>query len=121
MSIEHAVQRAILYVLYLGLMFAVGWLVRLFVEAARERMLPAPQPPEPIDPWTIVTQTIQHPRQMPDGTWQRAELVWKPCDAPLVRGQFEIHIPTDPEHRAQCEECRTGTRANYSGASFRAL
>lgn len=36
--------------------------------------------------WAIAQEIIQQPAQLPDGTLQRAELVWKAYEAPTADG-----------------------------------
>jgi hypothetical protein len=119
-SIEVAALRALGWVLELCTVGALLFVAREFAESIRDHLRPAPPPPEPqpVDPWAQVLATIKHPMQLPDGTWQQAELTWKKCEAPMRPNSVDIHDPSDPTHDAKsCSVCQH--RPNYSGVSYR--
>jgi hypothetical protein len=111
-------MQALGVLLVIGTAASLAIVMRWFGEAVRDRLRPAPEPPMPVDPWGVVNVALQSPQQMPDGTWQQAALVWKPCDAPMVSNNVDIHDVTDPKHNSKtCSVCQHSP--TYSGVSYR--
>lgn len=87
------------------------WIGRLFTRA------PVPVDQQALD-WEAVRRITTTPVLLPDGTWQMPQLAWKPCDAPMLANNLEVHDPRAPGHdRANCKHCNA--KPNHSGVSYR--
>lgn len=80
------------------------------------------RPPAPLDQyaldWQAVSRVTATPVPLPDGGWQMPQIVWKPCDPPMLANNLEVHDPRAPGHdRATCKHCQH--KATTSGISYR--
>ena len=67
-------------------------------------------PDAPLDDWDAINRTLARPVQRPDGTWERGEIVWRTCDAPMAPNNLTVYGVDAPQQE---------TRPRYSGVSHK--
>lgn len=107
--------------LVLGLCALLLWGIWSILAWLWSRFFSAPKPLElaPEEELARALKIAREPRPVfGTGQWMayRCEPVF--VDAPVQRGEIEVHDPTAPNHnRKTCKFCNE--RPNYSGASYR--
>ena len=64
-------------------------------------------------------RVVSTPMQLPGGRFGFYETTLKECPAPITQGELIVHDRTNPQHVANCLECRDGRKFRGSGVSWR--